>query len=253
MSTSSRTILPSGMPVRPDDDLGDRAAVDDGVHERRFALKRRRVRRATAFARTSCRCRRRRALAAGLLDRRRASRGSSSTSACLLLPSCSSSASACASATSLRVLEVGERAPGCRPTRGPSRSRKSISTVEVLDLADGVLERRRRRGLAERDAGAHGVEQAHRLVGQLAVGDVARARGARRRSTASSRMRTLWCFSSIGDEPAEHADRLLLVGLVDLDRLEAALQGGVGLEVLLVLGERRGRDRCAVRRGPAPA
>ena len=55
-------------------------------------------------------------------------------------------------------------------------------------------------------------------------------------------MRTLWCFSSIADEAAEHADRLLLVRLIDLDLLEAALEGGVGLEVLLVLREGRGRD-----------
>ena len=62
-------------------------------------------------------------------------------------------------------------------------------------------------------------------------------------------MRTLWCFSSIADEAAHHADRLLLVRLVDLDLLEAALEGGVGLEVLLVLGPGGGRDGAQLAAG----
>ena len=50
-------------------------------------------------------------------------------------------------------------------------------------------------------------------------------------------------------QAAQHADRLLLVRLVDLDRLEAALEGGVGLEVLLVLGPGGGRDGAQLAAG----
>ena len=45
--------------------------------------------------------------------------------------------------------------------------------LEVVDLAAAVLDGRRDGVLADRHAGAGGVEQADRLVGQLPAGDVA--------------------------------------------------------------------------------
>ena len=60
---------------------------------------------------------------------------------------------------------------------------------------------RRRRVLAQREARAGGVEHADRLVGQLAVRRGSGATAAPPPSTPSSRMRTLWCFSSAGTRP----------------------------------------------------
>jgi hypothetical protein len=59
----------------------------------------------------------------------------------------------------------------------------------VVDLGgDGVL--------TDRDAGARGVEQADRLVRELAGGDVA-VPETDGRSIASSRIWTSWCFSKM--------------------------------------------------------
>ena len=62
-------------------------------------------------------------------------------------------------------------------------------------------------------------------------------------------MRTPWCFSSIAGEPAHHPDGAVLVGLLDLDDLEPAGEGGVLLEVLLVLGPGGGGDRAELAAG----
>ena len=225
------------MPVRPGHDLRHRAAVDDRVHQRVLALHARRVRR-SSFAEFAP-CRLSRALRAGLLDR-----------VALLadlarrVPSPSPVALRARPAARLgdvlAALEVGD-ALGVAGRHAALAFEELDLGREVLDLAAGVFERRRRRGLAQRDAGAHRVEQAHRLVGQLAVRHVPRREphGIDHRFVEDADLVVLLQHRH---EAAEHADRLLLVRLVDLDLLEAALERGVGLEVLLVLGEGGGRD-----------
>jgi hypothetical protein len=77
-----------------------------------------------------------------------------------------------------------------------------------------------------------------RLVGQEAVGDVAvreRRRGDERRVLDAHAVVHLVALL----EPAQNPDRLLDARLVHVDRLKAPRQGGVLLDVLLVLVERR--------------
>ena len=83
------------------------------------------------------------------------------------------------------------------------------------------------------------VEQVDGLVGQEAVADVAVAQRAPPRGCASSVIFTLWCASYLSRRPCEDGDRLLDRRLADEDGLEAALEGGVLLDVLAVLVERR--------------
>ena len=70
-------------------------------------------------------------------------------------------------------------------------------------------------------------------------------------STASSRMRTPWCFSSIAVSPRIIAAATSSLGFLDLDDLKPPGQGGIFLEVLFVLGPGRGGDRSqlAARQG----
>ena len=85
------------------------------------------------------------------------------------------------------------------------------------------------------------VDQIDRLVGQEAVGDVAvrqrRRRDQRAVGDAHAVMRLVLVL-----EPAQDRDRVLDARLVDIDRLEAARQRGVLLDVLLVFVERGGAD-----------
>ena len=104
-----------------------------------------------------------------------------------------------------------------------------------------VLDRRRHRVLADGDAGGGGVEQAHRLVRQLARRDVA-VREPHRRLDRLVEDLHLVVLLQRRDDAAHHQDRLVLVRLVDLDDLEAPGQRRVLLEVLLVFGEGGGGD-----------
>ena len=55
-------------------------------------------------------------------------------------------------------------------------------------------------------------------------------------------MRTLWCFSNVDDQAADHRDGDRLAGFLDLHHLEAAGQRGVFFEVLFVFGPGGGGD-----------
>ena len=92
------------------------------------------------------------------------------------------------------------------------------------------------------------VDEVDRLVGQEAVGDVALAerRGGDRRGVLDAH--------AVVDlvallQPAQDRDRVLDGRLADHDRLEAALERGVLLDVLAVLVERRRADRAQLAAG----
>ncbi len=110
-----------------------------------------------------------------------------------------------------------------------------------LELDDPALDRvdldRHRVDLDAQPRGGL-VDEVDRLVGQEAVGDVAvreRRRGDERRVLDPHAVVHLVALL----QPAQDPDRLLDARLVHVDRLEAPRQGGVLLDVLLVLVERR--------------
>ncbi len=97
--------------------------------------------------------------------------------------------------------------------------------------------------LTDRHAGAGGVEQADRFVGQLARGDIAVRKLHRGLQRFVEDLYLVMLLHHAGDA-THHQDRLLLAGLVDLHGLKPAREGGVFLDVLFVLGKRRGADRA---------
>ena len=182
---SSVTILPTGMPVQPETTSAIVWRVDADLHQRVLALELAQLVRP--------------GLEVGLerldLGRR------ASASACDVAPSasplpaawcrsiwsrrsriCSTSARSCVPAL-LQLVELrlglpelldGLGEPFVVPGAGDLLALEDADLdLEVLDPRLAVLDGRRRRVLAERDAGAGGVEQADRLVGQLPAGDVA--------------------------------------------------------------------------------
>ncbi len=82
-----------------------------------------------------------------------------------------------------------------------SRPMISRSVSQRLEAALAVLELGRGRVLADGDARARGVEQAHRLVGKLARRDVAVREPHRRRRSPRRGAATRWCFSRIEATP----------------------------------------------------
>ena len=87
------------------------------------------------------------------------------------------------------------------------------------------------------------VDEVDRLVGKEAIGDVAgrqRCGGDERGVLDADAVMDLVALL----EAAQDRDRVLDGGLADVDRLEPALEGGVLLDVLAVLVERRGADRA---------
>ena len=95
--------------------------------------------------------------------------------------------------------------------------------------------------MADRHAGAGSIEQADRLVGQLAAGDVA-VRQPHGIDDGLVEDAHLVVLLQRGDQAAHHVDGGWLGGLLDFDDLEAPGQGGVFLEVLLVFGPGGGGD-----------
>ena len=114
----------------------------------------------------------------------------------------------------------------------------------LLRLAQG----RRRRRVAQPDARCGLVDQVDRLVRQVAVGDVAdrQVRGGLDRLVGDRDLVVL--LVALADAQQD-VDRLLEGRLLDHDRLEAALEGGVALDVLAVLVERRRADALELAAG----
>jgi hypothetical protein len=253
---SSDTMRPTGMPVQLAMISATAWPSTTRVHERLFALQAagrwHRSRRSNgllaleAFARSSppttrhFRASVRVALHVGL--ELVAQSRSASTSSLLAFPTALEFAPAGCAAVSVLDLRRALRR-GCRGRRARARTRASFGRDSARWRTLAVLERRRRRRLAQRDARAGRVEDAHRLVGELAAREVAH----RQRTdscTASSSMRTPWCFSITAASPRMISHRDGLARLLDLDDLEAARERRVLLEVLLVLGPGRRGDRA---------
>jgi hypothetical protein len=117
----------------------------------------------------------------------------------------------------------------------------AISVVEVLEVRRGG-----HRADAQPRAGL--VDEVDRLVRQVAVGDVAVGevgRGDQRLVGDGDPVVGLVAVA----QALEDLDGVLHRGLLDLDRLEAALERGVLLEVLAVLVERGGADGLQLAAG----
>jgi hypothetical protein len=96
--------------------------------------------------------------------------------------------------------------------------------------------------------GARLVDQVDRLVGQEAVGDVAVGQVGRRDQGVVGDRDPVVGLVPVA-EPLQDVDRVRDRRLLDLDRLEAALEGGVLLEVLAVLLEGGRADRLELSAG----
>ena len=120
--------------------------------------------------------------------------------------------------------------------------------VKLLDAAAAVLDGRRGGRVADGHPGAGRVEQADRLVGQLPAGNVAvrEPHGVDHGLVEDAHLVVLL---QRRDQAAHHVHAGGFGRLLDLDDLEAAGQGGVLLEVLLVLGPGRGGDRAQLAAG----
>ncbi len=98
------------------------------------------------------------------------------------------------------------------------------------------------------NARAGRVEHADRLVGQLAAGDVAVGQ-AYRLHQRFVHHRHLVVLAHLAEQAAQHVNGLVFVGLFHFDHLEAAGEGGVLLEVLLVFGPGSGSDGAQLATG----
>ena len=109
-------------------------------------------------------------------------------------------------------------------------------------LRSGGVER------AQPDAAGGLVDEVDGLVGQVAVGDVAgrQVGGGLERLVGDRHLVVL--LVALADA-LQDLDGLLERGLVDHDRLEASLEGGVALDVLAVLVEGRGADALQLAAG----
>ena len=117
-----------------------------------------------------------------------------------------------------------------------------VDLAELLAVA-GFLQLGARAGL---------VEQVDRLVGQEPVGDVA-ARLVDRRLDGLARVLDVVELLVAVLHAEQDLDRFLLGRRIDLDRLEAALERAVLLDVLAVLGRRRRADAADLAARAAPA
>jgi len=107
--------------------------------------------------------------------------------------------------------------------------------LQVVDLPAAVFQGTGLRRLRQGDARTGGVEHADGLVRQLATSDVAVGK-AHRLHQGLVHHRHLVVLAHLAEQATKHVDGLVFVRLFDLDHLEAAGEGGVLLEVLLVLG-----------------
>ncbi len=155
------------------------------------------------------------------------------------------------------LLEAGQlvlrAAPAARWEAGVLLLAQALALdLELHDAAPHLVQLGRRAGRLHAQPGGRLVDQVDRLVGQEAVGDVAvreHGRGHQRGVLDAHLVVLLVALA----QAAQDADRVLDGRLADEDRLEAALQRGVLLDVLAVLVERGRADACAARRAPASA
>jgi hypothetical protein len=120
--------------------------------------------------------------------------------------------------------------------------------LELLDAALDLVDLGRHRVDLDTQPRGGLVDQVDRLVGEKAVGDVAlrqRRGGDDRRVLDAHAVMHLVALL----EPAQDRDRVLDARLLDEDRLEAALERSVLLDVLAVLVERRGADGAQLTAG----
>ena len=238
VSISFLTMRPTGMPVQSCDDRGDRLLVDARQDQRRLALqrptasscssassasnvgallRRRPARRPAHRDRRRGRLLRLRAacleLAAGAFDRlaalraaARESRGSRSTSSFSAFQRASSvRASVCVSSASFSSRRLSRRSSASTPTAS-SRPMISSSVSQRLDACGGSPRPAAgTRVLADGDARAGGVEQAHRLVRQLARRDVAVRQPHRRLERLVEHLHAVMLLERRGDA-AHHQD-----------------------------------------------
>ena len=122
--------------------------------------------------------------------------------------------------------------------------------IDQADASATIVDRCRHGVLAHRHARAGGVDQADGLVGQLARRDIARGQPHRLADRFVDDSHLVVLLEG-GDQATDHRRRHLLGGLLDLHRLEAAGEGGILLEVFLVLGPGGRRDgaQLAARQG----
>ena len=120
--------------------------------------------------------------------------------------------------------------------------------AHVRDLLVELAQLRRARQDRQAQAGAGLVDQVDGLVGQEAVADVAvgEVRGGDDRAVRDLHLVVRLVAVA---QPLQDVDRVGQARLGDLDRLEAALERGILLEVLAVLVERRRTDRLQLSAG----
>ena len=126
--------------------------------------------------------------------------------------------------------------------------RRVLLLGDPLELLLRLAQGRRRGRMAEADARCGLVDEVDRLVRQVAVGDVAdRQVGGGLDGVVGDRDLVVLLVALA--DAHQDLDRLLERRLLDHDRLEAALEGGVALDVLAVLVERRRADALQLAAG----
>ena len=161
--------------------------------------------------------------------------------------------SASNAASSRRLLRRSRRAPSrARRVASSMRRRSPCAAPRARSRAGCAAARARRaRSASSRSPSAGGrrlVDEVDGLVGQEPVGDVALAQRRGRHERRVGDADAVVDLVALA-EAAEDRDRLLDGRLVDDDRLEASLEGGVLLDVLAVLIERRRADGVKLATG----
>ena len=148
-----------------------------------------------------------------------------------------------------RAFLLGELVDELQVVAGEGRV---LLLADLRELRLDLLVLRRRRHAPDPQPTPRLVDEVDRLVRQVAVGDVPVGeirRGDERLVGDRHVVVLLVAFA----QPLEDLDRVRERRLLDLDRLEAAFEGGVLLEVLAVLVECRRADRLQFARGRASA
>ena len=127
-----------------------------------------------------------------------------------------------------------------------------LGLLDLVELRLELLQVGRRAHALDAQAAAGLVDEVDRLVGQVAVGDVAVGEVGRGDERLVGDRDPVVRLVLVADA-LQDLDRVGERRLVDLDRLEAALEGGVLLDVLAVLVESWWRRWSAARRGRASA